>query len=415
MTRYYKTPLMKYINFIFLLLFICTSIHAQSTFEQQKNIDVITNAYSFYPVDKTIDFKTKSFVQIYDSIYMWQWNTTSNEWDVNPYSKITNIIYDSNNNLINETGLLWNGNNWKNQFLITNSYDIYNNIMYSLWQVWGDSLWVNVSLNSYTYDANNNPIIYLYQIWDSTTWINNFQITCTFDLNNNITSKYWQTWDSTTWENSSLDTTFIYDINNNLISYLRKNWDSTSWANYHLFTYTYDINNNMMSFLDQIWNGTTWDNYSLSTYNYDVNDNMINCTNQDWDSTAWTNSEQYIYTYDSNNFKKSKVFKQWNSSDTCFDPTDSSYYYFHTVVGVDEFSEQSIDIILFPNPCTDIMTVIGQNKSILQILNLNGQIIKSVFCDSKATKVDLTDLSSGVYIVRVKTDKKIITKKIIKE
>jgi len=44
-----------------------------------------------------------------------------------------------------------------------------------------------------------------------------------------------------------------------------------------------------------------------------------------------------------------------------------------------------------------------------------GQIIKSIKSNSKLASVDLRDLSSGVYILRVMTDNKTITKKIIKE
>jgi hypothetical protein len=406
---------MKLLNFFFVFVFINTSIFAQSTFEWQKNPDAINKAYSFDPFDKTVELKTKSFVQIYDSIVHWHWDTISNTWDLIPYSKTINMNYDSNNNLINESWFSWNGINWENHFQYTCTYDVNNIMTSSIWQVWNDTVWENISLNTFTYDVNNNLINSLYQIWDSTIWTNNFQITYTYDINNNLTSRFWQTWNSTTWGNSSLDTTYIYDANNNLIGYLRQNWDSTSWINDHLITCTYDVNNNMTNFLDQIWTGTIWNNYSLSSYIYDVNNNMTSCIIQDWDSTAWTNSRQYINTYDSNNFKKSQVLKQWNYSDTCFDNSDSAYYYFHTVVGISEFLEQPTDFILFPNPCTDLLTVIVQNNSIFEILNINGKTIKSVYCTSESTIVDLTDLSSGVYIVRIKTDKEVITKKIIKE
>ena len=72
-------------------------------------------------------------------------------------------------------------------------------------------------------------------------------------------------------------------------------------------------------------------------------------------------------------------------------------------------------IAVYPNPSINSLTIEAQKQSTIEIININGQIVKTVVCFNKSTSVDLTDLSRGVYIVRVKTDKKIVTKKIIKE
>jgi trimeric autotransporter adhesin len=85
-----------------------------------------------------------------------------------------------------------------------------------------------------------------------------------------------------------------------------------------------------------------------------------------------------------------------------------------TPLSVDEISFSNF-ISIYPNPTTDNLTIIITDKATIEILNINGQIIKSINSISKSITVDLTDLSSGVYIVRVKTDKEIVTKKFIKE
>lgn len=74
-----------------------------------------------------------------------------------------------------------------------------------------------------------------------------------------------------------------------------------------------------------------------------------------------------------------------------------------------------LSIKIFPIPTTDKITIITSNKSTIEILNINGQIIKSIISNNKSTSIDLIDLSSGVYIARVITDKEIVTKKFIKE
>ncbi len=81
---------------------------------------------------------------------------------------------------------------------------------------------------------------------------------------------------------------------------------------------------------------------------------------------------------------------------------------------INEFS-YPFNILVFPNPTKDKITIFIPEKSTIEILNINGQIIKTIESDNKQTTIDLNNLSSGVYIVKVKTDKEIVTKKIIKE
>jgi hypothetical protein len=73
------------------------------------------------------------------------------------------------------------------------------------------------------------------------------------------------------------------------------------------------------------------------------------------------------------------------------------------------------NISIFPNPSSDKIKIISPDKTFFEISNINGQIIKTINHDSGETSVDIRDLSSGVYIVRAKTDKEIVIKKIIKE
>ena len=90
-------------------------------------------------------------------------------------------------------------------------------------------------------------------------------------------------------------------------------------------------------------------------------------------------------------------------------------------LGTKEAQNKSL-ISIFPNPVSNELTIEAPLKSEITILNSEGQIIKTIISDIKLTSLDMTDLSSGVYIVTVKTDKavpagrqEIVTKKIIKE
>ncbi len=67
---------------------------------------------------------------------------------------------------------------------------------------------------------------------------------------------------------------------------------------------------------------------------------------------------------------------------------------------------------IYPNPAKDVFTVKG-NVAVVDIYNVNGSLVKTV---KEENKINISDLTSGVYLVKVKynDNKKFITKLIIK-
>lgn len=72
-------------------------------------------------------------------------------------------------------------------------------------------------------------------------------------------------------------------------------------------------------------------------------------------------------------------------------------------------------VSISPNPSLDKFTIITYPNSTIEILNLKGQMIKSIKGINKSNIVDLTDLESGFYFVKVNSDKGEFIKKILKE
>jgi hypothetical protein len=82
--------------------------------------------------------------------------------------------------------------------------------------------------------------------------------------------------------------------------------------------------------------------------------------------------------------------------------------------GVNEVNN-SLNITVFPNPAKDKLTIGCTQKSEIEILNLEGQILKKLTSDGIHTTVDLANLSAGIYIIKVKTEEGITVKKFIKQ
>lgn len=78
-------------------------------------------------------------------------------------------------------------------------------------------------------------------------------------------------------------------------------------------------------------------------------------------------------------------------------------------------NKKSENIFVFPDPATDNLAIVSSLKATIEILNIEGQIIKRLKINDNKTDIDISDFASGVYIIRVQTDSGITTKKFIKE
>lgn len=87
------------------------------------------------------------------------------------------------------------------------------------------------------------------------------------------------------------------------------------------------------------------------------------------------------------------------------DPFDSNGNL--TVIGgtvsVDEFNVKEKQFRIYPNPVSDIFTIQGDfNSHHIELINMNGQVIRSITPNGNSQSVDVSLFSSGIYFVRIK-------------
>jgi len=93
--------------------------------------------------------------------------------------------------------------------------------------------------------------------------------------------------------------------------------------------------------------------------------------------------------------------------------------------GINELSN-SLNIAVYPNPASEIVTIDASTSlsihsvslnipMAIEITNIEGQLIKTLITSSNKTDVDVSTLPSGVYFVKVKTEKGMMVEKFIKE
>ncbi|MFK5890411.1 MAG: T9SS type A sorting domain-containing protein [Flavobacteriaceae bacterium] len=89
-------------------------------------------------------------------------------------------------------------------------------------------------------------------------------------------------------------------------------------------------------------------------------------------------------------------------------------------LGIDNESIFSNQIMVFPNPVNNQLNFTFNNTILadiisIQILDINGRIIKNIKTIHPQLSVDLNNLNAGIYLVKVKTTKANYTSKIIKK
>jgi hypothetical protein len=86
-------------------------------------------------------------------------------------------------------------------------------------------------------------------------------------------------------------------------------------------------------------------------------------------------------------------------------------------IGIENTGQvQQVQIV--PNPAKDAFTLYldfdPQQKGLLELYNLKGQLMKQLEIQDKTTKVEIADLPAGVYVANIQIDNQIIVKQIIK-
>jgi sugar lactone lactonase YvrE len=72
-------------------------------------------------------------------------------------------------------------------------------------------------------------------------------------------------------------------------------------------------------------------------------------------------------------------------------------------------------INVYPNPTTKNITIETIEKSTIEVLNIQGQILKSIISENTSTTIDLLNFSSGIYFIKATSEKGIGVRKFIKE
>jgi len=112
----------------------------------------------------------------------------------------------------------------------------------------------------------------------------------------------------------------------------------------------------------------------------------------------------------------STITANYNNYDYVFDVicnTNNITLRLTEILGMDSFSNNGVSF--YPNPTSEVVNyniskdIIFDNNNMIVILNGLGEILKKVYIDKPLGNINIDDLSSGLYIIKLITDKKIVS------
>lgn len=75
---------------------------------------------------------------------------------------------------------------------------------------------------------------------------------------------------------------------------------------------------------------------------------------------------------------------------------------------------EKFDVNIFPNPSDGDLNIAVSESAIIEIINIQGRIVGTEILNEKANNLDVSFLSDGIYILRIKTDMGIAIRKFVK-
>jgi hypothetical protein len=185
---------------------------------------------------------------------------------------------------------------------------------------------------------------------------------------------------------------------------------------YNIVKFGSDINNKFYKFF-----GPLCQTYPTVNIPYNNYHSLINSGN--YYQTSSPSYEIYTSSYGEGlgqvSLLRSATGISVNNCLTCAVKNGTLYLGAETSIGVNEVDKSISDIIIYPNPTSENITIesTGSNFDVIEVYDVLGQkILSSEIKNLNRTAINLNSLNSGIYFLKVYSRTKLIkVEKIIKE
>ncbi|TGE20266.1 T9SS type A sorting domain-containing protein [Hymenobacter aquaticus] len=324
-------------------------------------------------------------------------------------------------------------------------------------QSWNNNTWVNSNRSLVTYDSRGNETLYESQDWSGNAWVttNGYQSVYTYNAagamteevrkellngvyvntdritytytNGRLSALLYEEWNNTAWQNDGriLDIVWYDYANNQPASYREQTFNGTSFVDDSRYTITWGANGSNVT-IREAYNISAWLNYRRYTDTKDSQGNDQLYTTESWTNNAWKQIEgsRYISIYNASNSLLRRVAQDFDDVTSQYVNTyKDTYSNFQTITLAARNAALEAQSALYPNPASGIVTleVAGLSKAEAatgEVRNALGQLVQHFSVQPQAgklsTRLDVSNLPSGVYTVRLQTAEGAIVKRVVR-
>lgn len=372
-----------------------------------------------YVLTLSFVFSLKMYSQKVQTIISEDWKSGS--W-INSYKYLYD--YDTDTFLKSVGNQKWNtiSSNWFDQYQQVYKNDINGVVLQSILLTRDTALAVWDSTQRQTSIYNNKHLIdtSIIENYSAGIWKQSSRLYHIYDTSGYLEERVGQNWNVSLskWDNYTL-VNYTYDSSGLVLEYTSKNWDAlaSAWNPSRHATYTYNGANKIATFIlaSAVPGDSTKFSREISTY-----DSMGYLTNglyQNWkvDSSSWINTSKIDYLYLSDGRIYQTVSQVWNNTTKTW---TNSQRITHTYMGTTDILDIN-DLVfkLYPNPSKEVLniTLINGGNALVKVVDIQGKAIISTPTFRNATTLNISDLSSGLYILHLQQDNKITTTRFVKE
>lgn len=79
--------------------------------------------------------------------------------------------------------------------------------------------------------------------------------------------------------------------------------------------------------------------------------------------------------------------------------------------------QKSLELSIFPNPTNGVINIKGEelNNATVSVYNVNGSLLLSKNINGVSSEINISELAAGIYMVQVKAEGSVVTKRIVKQ
>ena len=317
--------------------------------------------------------------------------------DSSNWSPVARYMYSNNTDLTISENVyeLWNGdsNNWETDSRVSYSYTNDGFLLSTVNEDWIDEAWLPVTKNENTYNSNNILTENFISFWDTLTgdWLPTYKYQYTYNTDGKLLNRLMEIYDNSQW-----------------VYFSELNYSYTDFGKISETTEPLDPDG------DGLLSG------SRTLYTYDTDENLIQTLResiyqptQDWRPVLKHN---YI------NINAGSVLSSTRQMNIGIDTAQwinfgrLTYFYLNPTYIQEE--PQALSFAMFPNPTSETVHFqLGKFKEPVSytVMNIDGKTILKGSINSTNTIVSTAGLTSGIYLVELRSGDKIGISKLVKQ